>query len=349
MSAAAAARPRCRAPRSRGRPARSGGCGSRMTSARSQSCGPSWLMPRTRELAAGGPMRRTRDRRGLTAWPRHRARRDRRRRIRVGQPEGLRLRERGIDRQFLLLHAREDEVAGAIQDAGEAVDFVGAMAQMADDGQRARRPPLRSRAAWRCAAPARPARRASRPAAPCSPSRRACPPRAPRGRPARCPCRPRPPRPHPRRDPTTSAKRVRADRDARGQRSAISGDVPHRNARDAKPHAVAFPDRAPARARSCRAARGPPCRNRQGRYGSRGPAPRRRRGTAPRRGRFALAQTPVRRGADRQGDPDRRERRRGRTPTPASTATTARRRPAAPGAAPPAAPRETACRLARRR
>ena len=37
-------------------------------------------------------------------------------------------------------------------------------------------------------------------------------------------------------------QRIHADWDARGQRSAIAGDIQHRNPRDPEPHAIAFAD-----------------------------------------------------------------------------------------------------------
>ena len=49
------------------------------------------------------------------------------RRIGLGEAERLRLGDRLVERQLVLLEARHDEVAGAVDDAGQAVDLVGAV------------------------------------------------------------------------------------------------------------------------------------------------------------------------------------------------------------------------------
>ena len=56
----------------------------------------------------------------------------------IGLREAQRLRfgDRVVERQLVLLEARDDVVAGAVDDAPEAVDLVGAMTEVADDRQR---------------------------------------------------------------------------------------------------------------------------------------------------------------------------------------------------------------------
>ena len=58
------------------------------------------------------------------------------RRIGFGKAQGLRFLHRLVERQLLLLHPGHHEVAGAVEDAGQAVDLVGAMTQVPDDRQR---------------------------------------------------------------------------------------------------------------------------------------------------------------------------------------------------------------------
>ena len=58
------------------------------------------------------------------------------RRIGLGEPERLRLGDRAIERQLVLLEARDDEVARAVDDRHQRVDLVGAVREVADDRQR---------------------------------------------------------------------------------------------------------------------------------------------------------------------------------------------------------------------
>ena len=60
-------------------------------------------------------------------------------RIRLGVAQPLRLAEAGLERQVLGLHARKDVVAGAVEDAGNALDRIAgqALAQGLDDGNAA--------------------------------------------------------------------------------------------------------------------------------------------------------------------------------------------------------------------
>ena len=58
------------------------------------------------------------------------------RRIRFGQAERLRFGDGLVERELRLFDARHDEVAGAVQNAGETIDLVRAMAQVPDDRQR---------------------------------------------------------------------------------------------------------------------------------------------------------------------------------------------------------------------
>ena len=58
------------------------------------------------------------------------------RRIGFGEAERLRLGDRVVERQLGLFEPRHHEVAGAVDDAGQAVDLVGAVAEVPDDRQR---------------------------------------------------------------------------------------------------------------------------------------------------------------------------------------------------------------------
>ena len=58
------------------------------------------------------------------------------RRIGLGEPERLGLGDRAIERQLVLLEARDDEVARAVDDRHQRVDLVGAMREVTDDRQR---------------------------------------------------------------------------------------------------------------------------------------------------------------------------------------------------------------------